>query len=162
RNADSLAYTLATLGLTMDDLTDDFTIYARMARPFHADAVGTLGLTPVPVALSSGVPLLDIQINAATRIFAAIINTAGVDASRTAAIPAGDALEVMGQYQALNAGGLVAIDVGSGLTAFSTAATAFSAFGDTTLTLGTNLFSALFEVKITRGLRTFKQMQEAF
>jgi hypothetical protein len=162
RNADSLAYTLATLGLTLDDLTDDFTVYARMARPFHADAVGSIVADANICQLSSTAALLESYFDAASRIIEAQIDTATTDRTANQSVPSGAAIETTQQFRNLNTGGSLAVDVGSGLSAFSAAATAFSAFGDTTLTIGSGFYGALFDLKVGRGLRTMKQMRESF
>lgn len=168
RNADSLTYTLPFLGLTMDDLTDDFTMYARMGRPFHADAVGALASEAGICQASSAAPSFKLFYRASTRNLRTLSQQNGGGVAAEQSIPSGAVLEALSQVRNLNTGGSVAIDVGSGLTAFSGADTAFSAFGDTTLLVGkdgaatSELFTALFELKIARGLRTFKQMQEAF
>ncbi len=168
RNADSLSYTLATLGLTMDDLTDDFTAYARMARPFHADASGSFGISPGVLRVSSAPSRLKgLQFVENARNMAAVVDTAGSDSTAVKAIPSGAVIEASAQFKNLRIGGQAAIDVGSGLGSFASAATAFSAWGDTTLNVGDIggndiLFGAVFELKVGRGLRTMKQMQEAF
>jgi hypothetical protein len=162
RNADALTYTLATLGLTLDDLTDDFTVYARIARPFHADAVGSIVADASLYQLSSSAALLEAYYDAASRVIEGQIDTATTDRTASQSVPSGAAIETTQQFRNLRTGGSLAVDVGSGLSAFSAAATAFSAFGDTTLTVGSGLYGALFELKVGRGLRTLKQMQEAF
>ena len=93
------------------------------------------------------------------------INTPTTDKLANALILSGAVIETTQQFRNLRTGGSVAVDVGTGLSAFSDAATAFAAFGDTTLQVGnaaTELYGALFDFKVGRGLRTRKQMQEAF
>ena len=171
RSADALTYTLAFLGLTMDELTDDFTVYARAARPFHFDAVGDFDtiIDPAFCQIGSAVPRLQMHANKQTvRRFTGIVNTLTTDATVNRSHPAttDETVEVAMQYRNLATGGSAAIDFGTGLGAFSSAATAFTAFADTTLLVGSgssaDFFGALFELKIARGLRTHKQMQEAF
>ena len=168
RVADALTYTLPFLGQTITEDLDDLTTYVRMARPLHADATGALGVTPGVVALSGTVPRLQLFYVSASRLISADIDTATTDGSATQSIPTGAVLEMSAQHRNLRSGGSVAVDVGSGLSAFSSPdASAFSAFGDTTTSIGAggglgDMFGALFELKVARGLRTMKQMQEAF
>ena len=166
RNADALTYALAWLGQTITEDLDDITTYARMARPFHADASGSIGTPPAVFRLSSSAARLRSHFSFTAREITGEIDTATTDVSKDLALIAGDTIEVLNQYRNLRTGGSVAIDVGSGLSTFSGAATGFSSFANSSLVVGegtgTPLFGALFELKIDRGLRTLKQMQETF
>jgi hypothetical protein len=160
RNADALTYTLAWLGDAILASKDDVTVYARMARPFHADVTGTIGADASLYQLSSSAALLEAYYDAASRVIEGQIDTATTDRTASQSVPSGAAIETTQQFRNLRTGGSLAVDVGSGLSAFSAAATAFSAFGDTTLTVGSGLYGALFELKVGRGLRTIRQMRE--
>ena len=168
RSPDSLQYTLAWLGQTLTEDLDDVTAYMRMARPFHADAVGSLGAnSPSFFTMSDSLVRLRLTFLAASRLIETEVDTATTDATKSLAVPSGTVIEVSAQYRDLRTGGATAVDVGSGLSAFVTGATAFSAFGDTTLNAGRfntadAIYGALFDLKIARGLRTLKQMQESF
>ncbi len=165
RVADALTYTLAWLGDAILASKDDLTMYARLARPFHADAVGSFVTDTSLFGLSTSTARLVAELIAASRNISSTIVDGVGNPNQTLAIPSGDVLEASVQYKNLRTGGQSAVDAGSGLTAFGTAAAGFAAYGDTTIDVGAanglnQLFGALFEVKIARGLRTFKQMQE--
>lgn len=162
RSADALSFPLAWLGQTITEDLDDLTVYARMARPFHADAVGDIVVTAGLAFISTVAARLRLNHSNTSRQVVATIDTVTTDQVTSVNIPSGAVLENLAQYRNLRTGGSAAVDVGSGLSAFSGAATAFSAYANTTLNVGSSLFGALFDLKIARGLRTMKQMQEAF
>ena len=138
----------------------DMTVLARMARPIHADVAGALGFSPRIYELAgSAVPFLRTFFNNSARELFTQIDTSGTDASTAAgAIPAGTELVYVSQYKNLATGGQVAHDVGSGLSSFSSAATAFVSFGNQVLSIGKigsggeELFGGLIDLVVLRGL----------
>ncbi len=162
RSADALTYTLAWLGQTITEDLDDLTVYARIVAPFFTGFTG-IGANINIIELSSVAASVNANyFNGAAQI-RANIDTATADAFANNSYPgaAGDVTEISAQFTGLRTGGSVTLDIGTGLGASGTGATAFSAFGDTTLTVGFS-FTPLFDLKVARGLRTMKQMREAF
>jgi len=133
----------------------DLTVLVRLARPLHADASGALGVSPGIFSLGAGAaPRLGLYFDPAARNIISVIDTATTDATQTTAIPAGQPT-ICVQYKNLTTGGQTALDVGSGFTAFSSAATAFSAFSSQVLRVGRyddELFGVVGELIIARGL----------
>ena len=164
RNVDDLTYSLSWLGQAIIEGLDDLTVYARIPRPIHADVTGATS-DPVIMLLSSAVPTLQTFFDGSARNLIGQINTATTDATASAALPADDPLELLAQYRNLRTGGGVAVDTGSGLGAFVDGATIFSAYANSVArisgTTGFELYGAINELKVARGLRTLKQMQEA-
>ena len=168
RNADALTYGF-NWGTVLTTSNDDFTVYAKIPRPIYADLAGSLGgsVNPGFVEIGTALPVLRGYTSLdATRVYQSEVQTAGSDAIKTVSLPAGNLLEVTMQYRNVRISGETAIDPGTGLSTFATGATAFTAFGNTTLALGNHpstggrkLFGALTELKVARGLFTFKQMQ---
>jgi hypothetical protein len=141
----------------------DLTVLARLARPLHADATGVLGLSPRFCELGNGPPRLVCYFDGTSRLVVAQIDTAGTDATSTAAIPAGAVINVLAQFKNLTTGGQVALDVGSGLGAFSSPATGFAAFLNQQLLLGASagseLYGVLGDLIIARGLFTKAELE---
>lgn len=140
----------------------DLTVFARLVRPFHADTTGTLGINPRIFEIGTSAASLFGNFSSAARTIAGQIDTATTDQSQTASIPAGTTLSVTWQFKNLTTGGQVAIDVGSGLSAFSSAATAFNAFGSQTLRIGGSggdeLAGGIMDLLIVRGLKSRTEM----
>jgi hypothetical protein len=155
RAADTLT---ASLGFGVQDVT----LYAQVVRPLYADASFDLGVAPGIVAVSSANPRLGLYFTKATRTLTALIRTASGDITATQAVPAGNPIRMSAQFKNLATGGQVALDVGAGLSAFSGAAVAFSAWGNQTLQLGlvdSHLCGEVVEILIARGLQTFTDME---
>jgi len=140
----------------------DCTVLARVARPLHADATGTLGQNPRIFEIGTASSALIGNFNSTARQFVGQIDTPTTDATQTASIPAGTSLTTTWQFKNLTTGGSVAIDTGTGLSAFSSAATAFSAFGNQTLRIGGSggdeLYGGLMDLLIVRGLLSRDRM----
>jgi len=143
----------------------DVTVLQLVARPIHADAVGDIGIEPATFKLGSG-KLIRGNFQQTTRLMRAFIGTnGGTDVQQTVAIPAGGLLTIVSQFRNLaTTGGITKLDVGSGFTADSPTATAYSAFGSQTLEVGSNgslhlLCGVLVDLVFARGLRTLAEMQ---
>jgi hypothetical protein len=139
----------------------DLTVLVRLARPVHADASGALGVSPGIFSFGAGsAARIGAYFDPAARNIIGIIDTATTDQTQTAAIPAGNPT-VCFQFKNLTTGGQVALDVGSGMTAFSSAATAFSAFSSQTLRIGRyddELYGVIGDMIVARGLFTRAEM----
>ncbi len=136
----------------------DTTILYRLARPVWADVAGDIGAFPSLCNVSTAAPRYELYCDQTTRTFAARSNTSASQA--TATIPAGAELQFISQHK--NAGTLpaVAVDVGSGLTAFDTGAPLFTAFSNQTLQVGVNapLYGVVLDLVIARGLFTRQEL----
>lgn len=139
----------------------DCTVLIRLARPGHADASGALGVSPGIFSFGAGsAARIGAYFDPAARNIISVIDTATTDATQTTAIPAGNPTICI-QYKNLTTGGQTALDVGSGLTAFSSAATAFSAFSSQTLRIGRyddELYGVVGDMVVARGLFTRAEM----
>lgn len=164
RNADLLTNAVNFGQLNADN--DDITIYAKLARPQHADCVGTMGFFPQICEISSAVARLRLYFDSAVRRITAQIDTAGTDAFAVQPIPSTPRIEVCAQFRDLAVGGTSIVDVGAGFGNVSATATAIAAFGDGTLTAGDGSLEALgtglMDLKVARGQFTLQQMREAF
>lgn len=148
---------------------DDITLFAKLARPAHADAVGSLVTGPGILCVGGAAARFSMRFVTGGRQLISTIDTATTDISTSGLnIPAGQTIEVAAQFRDLTTGGKVKMDVGSGYGAESTGATAFSALGSAVIVLGNSaeggaqLGGGLIEAKIARGLFTMQQMREAF
>lgn len=145
----------------------NLTVLARMARPVHADASGSLG------AANPGIcDLGNSSINHAWMYFdsAARNNFAAVESGGavfvSAAVPAGATLSYTAQIDQDATGKLrVAADLGSGLSAFSSLTpNPIAAWQNQILLVGhtvngaTPLYGVLLDLIIARGLRTRAEM----
>lgn len=135
----------------------DVTVLARVARPVHADAAGTLGVFPGLYDIGNGVTgFCRAYFDSTTRVLVADLG----NGTPTAAIPAGAELKLCGQYKNLLTGGQARLDVGSGFGAFGTAVAGFSAFGSQVVRVGGviggtgPLFGVLLDLIIARGAFT--------
>lgn len=139
----------------------DVTILVRLGRPRHADNAGALGISPGIFSFGAGAAArIGAYFDPAARNIVGVIDTATTDQTVSAAIPAGNPV-VSFQFKNLTTGGQVAIDTGSGLSAFSSAATAFSAFSSQTVRIGRyddELYGVLGDMVVARGLRTRAEM----
>jgi|GEM_PF-5414235 len=168
RSADRLTYPCNLSALSSD--ADDFTLYARFARPSHADATGTLGEFPGVLDLGCVAPYAQFYFESSSRQIVAVLVDAGSAHTtfRSAAIPAGSVIEVLAQIKDLAVAPAIALDVGTGLSAFATAGLnpiagfgskiGIGEIGDGVHKLG----APLFEAKIAQGLASMQAMREAF
>lgn len=142
----------------------DITVLARIARPIHADVSGTMGIFPGIFSLgSNATPRCEGYFDSTTRVETAVIKTPGqVTATRN--IPAGASITHCATYRNLKTGGLANLDVGAGVSADSAAATAFSAFGNQTASIGFStggsdcLFGVLVDLMVARDSHTLAEM----
>lgn len=145
----------------------DLTVLQRVTRPAHADVTGDLGLEPATFTLSTIAGRVRGNFQQSSRFLRAYVDApgGGVDVQQTTAIPAGASISICSQFRNLTStGGITKLDVGSGYTADSSAATAFSAFGNQTLEIGMNttshvLHGGLIDLIIARGLFTKAEME---
>lgn len=139
----------------------EMTVLVRLSRPMHAGGTGALGVSPGIFSFGAGAAArIGAYFDPAARNIIGVIDTATTDATQTAAIPAGQPT-VSFQFKNLTTGGQVALDTGSGLTAFSSAATAFSAFSSQTLRIGRyddELYGTIGDMIVARGLQTRADM----
>lgn len=135
----------------------------RIARPMWADLTGDIGVFPGFWMLSKDVnPRFYNYFDRTTRLASSLIRTTAGDSVRTVAIPAGAEIRVLSQFRNLDTDPETAIDVGSGLGAFSTgAASPFTSFGTQRLTLrgDGDPYGNLLELIVARGLFTKAEME---
>ena len=145
----------------------DMTTLVRVARPAHADAGGaTLGVSPRMFEMGSPQPTIRAFFNSTARQLFSQVDTTGTDTSTAAlAIPAGAELAYLTQWKNFGTGGQVAHDGGSGLSSFSSAASAISFYGNQTLYVGRaefgtseDLYGNLIDLIIARGLFSRAEM----
>lgn len=135
----------------------DVTVLVRLARPLHADAGAStaLGVSPGIFSLGAGTaPRIGLYFDPAARNIISAIDTATTDTTQTTAIPAGQPT-VCVQYRNLTTGGSTRMDTGSGFTAWSSAATAFSAFSSQVLRVGRyddELYGVIGDLIVARGV----------
>jgi hypothetical protein len=139
----------------------DVTIVAHFYRPLWADAAGSIGSSRIAYELASALPSIQLLGQSASRTWQAIVDTATTDSSQTAAIPAGTLLTVVSQFKNLLTAPQAALDTGSGLSAFASAGTPFSAYGNQTLRIGgsggSEFFGGLVDLKVLAGLRSYAE-----
>ncbi len=137
----------------------DFTIYLSLIRPMWADATATdLGLYPGLLQIGTYPAGVRIYGDQTTRTIKADIN-GGAVASQN--IPAGN-LTISVQCKTVTTAAQIAIDVGSGLSAFTASAGALTSWGASSLVLGggAGVASAeIVDVRIAPGLRSLGAMQ---
>jgi hypothetical protein len=161
----SIATTSTSVTRASDNLTlpftfgpqNDVTILYRFARPVWADLAGSLGQYCYPVVFgSTSEPRLEIFFDQNSRIFSARSMASASQASGN--IPAGASLVFTSQHKDLTTTPAVAVDMGSGLTAFDTGAAAASAFTSATASvgmypgIGSHLNAVLVDLIVARGL----------
>ena len=141
----------------------DITVLIRLGRPLHADAGAStaLGVSPGIFSFGAGAAArIGAYFDPAARNIISVIDTATTDATQTTPIPAGQPTICI-QYKNLTTGGQTALDVGSGMTAFSSVATAFSAFSSQTMRVGRyddELYGVVGDLVIARGLFSRAEM----
>lgn len=163
RSADVLKWTGAA-SFPVQDLT----LYAKVLRPAWADWTGSLKTSPYILRLGSANPTCDLTFMQASRgLLVSIGDSVPNFASASAAMPSGRVIEVSAQIKSWRTGGQVAIDVGTGLSTFSTALpNPVAALGNADLFLGNagtagfELDATLLVAKAAPGLRTHAEMQQ--
>lgn len=168
RSTDRLTYPCNLGPLTA--ATDDFTLYARFARPSHADAVGDIS-PDFPGILCLGGSQADLRLyfNATSRTYRAVVRDgAALGATQAPAVPAGAVLELVGQFTDLTTNPGVAYDTGSGISGFVRNGLApIYSFGTPLIGVGEisggthKLGAPLFSAKIAQGLLSMDQMRQA-
>lgn len=137
-------------------------ILLRIARPTWADASGDLGQYTIPLNMGlENDPNLRIEIAGliGSRTWQSRFGTSGSQAQ--IAIPAGAELKLLTQCKNAATLPAVAVDAGSGLTAFATGAPAFTAYSSQTLKPlhpAANPCCVLIDLMLTRGLFSFNEM----
>lgn len=138
----------------------DLTILARLARPVHADFVGSIGVHLGIYKLSTA---LEMFFASATRVIGSDVNGAG-SSGISAAIPAGATITPCAQYTGFPGGAKTRLDVGLGFGSFSSTQV-INAFADQVLTVGLSqeggsdkLYGVLVDLIIARGLFTRDEM----
>lgn len=137
----------------------DMTVLTRIARPVWVDIIGDvlIGSQQMGRIGGAGGPNIDWGGRSAIRDFYSRANNFGGLATGT--IPAGSALSYSAQFKNLTTGGQTALDAGSGLSVFTSAATAFTKYGVQTVEVGLILYGVLLDMIIARGLRTKAEME---
>lgn len=142
----------------------NLTVLARIARPVHADASGDVGSAPGICEISdNATPKVRLFYEAANRSVSWQLIGATANSIPSAAIPAGASQTYIGQVKNIVAGGQAALDVGGGLGAFGTVASAAAAYGVQRLRVGecsaaSPLYGVLIDLMIARGLFTHAEM----
>lgn len=140
----------------------DVTVLTRVARPYHADSAGDLGIEPATFRMSTAVPRVRGNFQQVGRLVRSFLSSTGLDVQQTVAIPAGNPLAWITQYRNFSTAPLTRLDVGTGLTADSPAANAIAAFGNQVLEVGANtathvLSGVLLDLMFIRGQRTLAE-----
>jgi hypothetical protein len=141
----------------------DMTSLVRVARPVHADAVGTLGANCFAYLLGGVNGNVRLGFLSPSRTIEAAIDTAGSDTFPSASVPAGNPINLCVQYRNFATAAQDQIDVGSGFGGFNTAS-ALKAFSSQILQVGAQqgggepLYGVLLDLIIARGLRTLAEM----
>lgn len=158
-----------TLTTTLDLPIADFTVYARVMRPWWAGVSG--GASPVIVGLdatptTNGTWFLWFDNSTATSYAYGQIGKSGGQVGQSAAIPAGAMIEICAQFQDLDSGPSVRLDVGSGFGSWSSAGTAFTSWDSTTVGIGGDPTSSTLRcgtgirrIAIAAGLRTLSELR---
>lgn len=155
------------LTFPFDALPQDLSIYARVARPIHADLAGALGANQGIFDLGNAATNhVWAYFDAAARNIVASIESGGAQ-SVSAAVPAGAAIEVALQLSDVATAPKVRLDVGAGFGSLSTATpTALAAFGAAQIQAGginagsAKLNGGLIALKVAAGLRTLAELRE--
>ena len=146
--------------------SNNLTVYAKIAPDWAAVSRG-IGTTAYGVTLGNAVTRLSVSRAGASGGWTGLIDTSGTDASTTQAAPVTPMQEVCVQFANLAGGGTVAVDVGTGLSAPSSAASAASVLGSADVFIGgfssagNELGGGLIGLKIAAGLFTMTQMRGA-
>lgn len=138
----------------------DLTVYAKIARPPWADVSGTLGVSPAVLSLGGDDATYGAVLygESATRTWVALLG----GQTATAAVPAGDPLELCAQYR-FATDGKCRLDVGSGFGSLSLAGN--TAFTTQVLRVGclvatlNELGGAVERLLVARGSFTLAECQ---
>lgn len=143
----------------------DTTIAGRIARPIWADLTGTIGQNPAFCDLGQGANIHNRLYGlTATRQFQADIQAGGPNSFGIQNIPAGASLAAVAQYKNYATGGQTALDVGTGLSAFGSAAAIGPKYGSQVLGVGgmpaggEPLYGVLLDLMFCRGLFSHAEM----
>jgi hypothetical protein len=143
----------------------DYTVLTRVARPYHADAAGDLGLEPATFRFCTAVPRLRGNFQQSARQVRSFLSSTGLDVQQTVAIPAGNPLAWVTQYRnltAVPAAATTRLDIGSGFSADSPAANTIPSLGNQTVEVGANtvthvLSGVLLDLMFIRGQRSLAE-----
>lgn len=143
----------------------DFTLYLRMARPAWADSAIPAGSTDVyAYSVSGAAGAFSLRYSLSSSQWIATITDGTTPRTATASMPAGSIVEIAMQCQSFSTGATVRMDVGAGYGSASSATGVFSAWGGSTLNIGsggtlTQLDAGLRRLIIAPGARTLSQMR---
>lgn len=150
----------------------DLTMYARASRGlYHAAFVDTEVRGIAELSNTGNLDRIFYDHTGAPDNATAHISTGGGSSAQSATVPAStDPLEVTAQFKNHATVPAAAVAIGdAALSAFSTGAAAFTAYGDTVISLGSIiggadrvLYGALFELKIAAALLATQSMREMF
>jgi hypothetical protein len=143
------------------------TLYAKVARPTWYN-ITPGGNDLFFCSVGSPAACLSLYRSAATAPATALrgrVDTVGTDPESSTAIPSTATFEMIAQYKEFSTGPKVAVDSGSGLTAFSAAASSpLTTIGDTTVYIGQNgselnpFCGAIQSIRVATGLKTIAEM----
>lgn len=145
----------------------DFTVYAKIARPWWADLAGDIGILPFMLHWGAAA-YCRVYFDQTTRtIVSAAYDGTAVTSGGGGVIPAGQLIEVCVQFANLSSGAKVRTDVGAGFSAYSTTIAAMpTPTGDLYIgndTAATRRLSApLLSFKLAAGARTLDEMRGAY
>lgn len=126
-----------TLSASLAWLPQDFTVYARLARPPWAGATMSSGLVAGIVSQwhTSG-NRWGVRYEGASGTITAYLNDSSTSTTATAAIPGTGFFDLCVQYNSVTSGGRVRVDTGSGFGAYSSTVTGISAWAQSTVYIG--------------------------
>lgn len=147
---------------------NSFTLYLRVARPIWMNVAAPSGATNkcMYLSLAPGVPrTFTLYHDLATNLITASLTDGTTPVTRTAALPATSMMDICVQCQNIATGGSLALDVGSGLSAFSSATGPIAFFDTSATNIGCGLSSTeqadtlIRRVIAVPGLRTMAQLK---
>lgn len=162
----------STVSRTADDYKlshlvgqDDFTVLAQTPRPFTCDAAAgaDIGIWPGIFSLGTTNPNIEMYYQRTSRQISAEIRGTTANVTATSNIPSGTPIIITAQFKNLRTAGQAAIDVGSGLSAFTSSAGPISAWGDQLMRVGAGLTTnilcgMLCDLMFMRGLKSRQTM----
>lgn len=151
---------LANIALTPG--VTDITLFARIARPLHADVTGALGsVWPGWGGIGDGTTASELGsfFEESARSMESVVRFSGSPLTQAqitgGAIPSGTSLAACSQFRLLTTAPATRIDVGNGFSAWSSATTPFVAYGSTRINVGSAfgqlLDGGLIELIVARG-----------
>lgn len=159
RAADNLTFPF-TFGV------QDLTVYARVARPAHADAGGDIGGWPRLFDISTAFPYLSVYFDKTSRnLYAQTYYAAGSAVNSPGrTVPTDNSIRLCAQFKNLTTAPACALDAGAGMTAFGSTGTGYAGFGNGTISLGVStasdaLNAGLMGLRIMAGLQTMATMR---